>query len=299
MSPKRTTGGAPKESISEALGRIGEGLREELAIDRTGIDGHRVVPLRAKAAAWAAIIGLYALGWGGGVQRAVEVAFRWVPAIEVWPVPSFPGQTSSLIRYLAVVLLAASLIWVFRQYAGARVRAATWTTSIKTFPVGYLAVTLGFAFATLLNRVVGFQENQLELSPIDDPLQLALSIVNDGMAGPTEELALLALVVVALRATGHGWWTVVIAAIVLRVPFHLYYGWGAIGLAVWAALMVALYRRTGAIVAIILAHATFNMLNYLGLVGGVVKPLIAVFGILVIMITPIHRFSRESKLPSP
>lgn len=188
MITEEAAAGRSKESFREALGRVDEGILDELRIDRTGIDGDRVVPIRAKAAAWGAIIGLYVLGWGGGVQTAVAVAFNWIPVIEVWPVPPIDDQITSLVRKLAVVVLAAALIWAFRQYAGARVRAATWRTSIKTFPVGYLAPLVGFSFASLLNSVFGFQDNELEVPPIDNPLQRVLGILTTGMAGPTEEL---------------------------------------------------------------------------------------------------------------
>jgi hypothetical protein len=113
----------------------------------------------------------------------------------------------------------------------------------------YFVVALGFGASAGLNLIFGSTANQLPTQPIYDPVLNVLNIVTTGMAGPTEELVLLALVVVALRATGHSWAVVTIAAVALRVPFHLYYGWAAIGLAVWAALMVVLYRRTGAIVA--------------------------------------------------
>ena len=86
-----------------------------------------------------------------------------------------------------MVVLAAALIWAFRQYAGARVRGGDWRTSIKTFPVGYLAPLVGFSFASLLNSVFGFQDNELEFPPIDNPLHV-FGILTTGMAGPTEEL---------------------------------------------------------------------------------------------------------------
>lgn len=178
--------------------------------------------------------------------------------------------------------MAAALIWAFRQYAHARPAAATWRTSIKTFPVSYIAVLLGFIAASLMSRLFQLTGHTFDDEELSDPLLAALTIINAGMAGPAEELALLALVVVALRATGHGWTIVLIAAAAVRVPFHLYYGWGAFGFSVWACLIVLLYKRTGAIVAIILGHATFNMANYIPVIGGAPKLIAVAIGIWVI-----------------
>lgn len=283
-----------KATLRAFLGFLREEIRAQLAIDRTGIVG-TVAPARAKAAAWAAIVGVYIIGWGEGIRRAIEMLFEWSPVPDEFPTGTVAGRTTSIIGDVAVVLIAAALIWAFRRYAGATVQAASWRTSIRTFPVGYFVVMLGFGIGGVLNTIFGFQANVFETPHIDDPLLLALNIVSGGMAGPTEELALLALVVVALRATGYRWWTVVAVAIVLRVPFHLYYGWGAIGLGVWAALMVVLYRRTLAIGAIMLEHATFNMFNYAGELGGTIKVLLTFAGAMVIIVLVGNAAGRREK----
>lgn len=253
-------------------------LVAQLTIDRTGITV-RPVPVRAKAAAWAAILGLYVIGWGEGVRVAIVMLFGWVSIPDEWPVGTVQDRTTSIVRDIAVVLIAAALIWAFRQYANASVRPASWRTSLKTFPVAYFAIAMGFGVRFGLDTVFGLTSNQFTTQPFDDPFLAVLNIVSDGMAGPTEELVLLALVVVALRATGHSWVVVVAAAIAVRVPFHLYYGWGAVGLAIWAVLMVLLYRRTGAILAIVLAHATFNVLTYAGDLGGLFKGVVILLGL--------------------
>lgn len=285
--PARTT-------LRDALRHIQVEIASQFAIDRTGIT-RRDVPARAKAAAWAAIVGVYVVGWSEGVRVAVAMLFGWSPVPDAWPTGTIPGRTANIVRDVAVVLIAAALIWAFRQYAGAAVQRATWKTSVRTFPVGYTAVFLGFSVAAGLSTILGLPANEFVTQSIDDPLLTALNVINSGMAGPTEELALLALVVVALRATGHTWPVVVIAAIAVRVPFHLYYGWGAIGLAVWAALMVALYKRTGAIVAIVLEHATFNMLNYAGEIGGILKTVFALAGFAIVMVIIGNRIGKREK----
>ncbi|MFD8770935.1 MULTISPECIES: CPBP family glutamic-type intramembrane protease [Microbacterium] len=283
-----------RTTLRDALRQIWDEVAAQFAIDRTGI-ARRDVPARAKVAAWAAIAGIYLVGWSEGVRVAVVMLLGWTPVPDTWPTGTVATATAGIVRQIAVVLMAAALIWAFRRYAGAEVQRATWRTGVKTFPVGYLAVFIGFTLAGALSTVFGLPSNEFDLAPIDDPLLHVLNIVNDGMAGPSEELALLALVVVALRATGHSWTVVLIAAIAVRVPFHLYYGWGAIGLAAWALLMVLLYRRTGAIVALILEHATFNMLTYAGAIGWSLKLIFTLSGLVVVGVVLTKSIAQREK----
>lgn len=87
----------------------------------------------------------------------------------------------------------------------------------------------------------------------------ALYLVNMFFAGPTEELVLLGLTVTGLRWVRAPWWLVTCAAVALRVPFHLYYGWAAFAIAVWPVLAVMLYRRVGMITPMIVAHGMYDV----------------------------------------
>ena len=71
------------------------------------------------------------------------------------------------------------------------------------------------------------------------------------------------------------------------MPFHLYYGWGALLLRVWAALMVALYRRTGSVLPISAAHAVWDAAPTIGdgELGGSVHALAALAGLGVIIVS--------------
>ena len=145
--PARTT-------LRDALRQIRDEIAAQFAIDRTGIT-RREVPARAKAAAWAAIAGIYLVGWSEGVRVAVVMLLGWTPAPDTWPTGTVATATAGIVRQIAVVLMAAALIWAFRRYAGAEVQRATWRTSVKTFPVGYLAVFIGFTLAGALSTVFG------------------------------------------------------------------------------------------------------------------------------------------------
>lgn len=254
------------ETFGQAIRRIGAVLKSQWDIDRTGLTP-QPKDYRASAAAWASIIGVYVLGWGESTLRALSVVLDWEGAPTGRPVGTVPGRTADLIMEVAVASTAAAFIWAFRRYGQARhIRPASWRTSLWAFPVYYMAVVAGMLTTGLISAAFGLPDHDFHSPVISEPLLRTLNVLLSGMAGPAEELALLALVVVALRATGHSWRDVIITAMIVRVPFHLMYGWGAVGLAVWAALAVLLYKRTGAIVAIIFGHATWNML--LGITAG-------------------------------
>jgi hypothetical protein len=78
---------------------------------------------------------------------------------------------------------------------------------------------------------------------------------------------------VFLRRAGWSWRRVVIVALLMRLAYHVYYGWPAAGLMVWALLMFFIYLRTRAIIGIIVAHSYWDVTITIGhdrseIVGG-------------------------------
>ena len=65
---------------------------------------------------------------------------------------------------------------------------------------------------------------------------------------------MLAFVVSTLRQAGRTLPEITIVAMLLRMSYHDYYGPGVIGIAVWAAVFIWLYLRTGSIVPLIIVH---------------------------------------------
>ena len=63
---------------------------------------------------------------------------------------------------------------------------------------------------------------------------------------------MLEFVVSALRQAGRPLAEIVIVAVALRMSYHDYYGPGVIGIAVWAAVFVWLYLRTGSVIPLII-----------------------------------------------
>ena len=83
-------------------------------------------------------------------------------------------------------------------------------------------------------------------------------------AGPTEELALLALPVVLLRQAREPVWRGALVLVSVRLSFHIYYGIGVLGLSVWAVVVLALFLRTGRALPLIVAHSLFDVVLTIG-----------------------------------
>jgi hypothetical protein len=90
------------------------------------------------------------------------------------------------------------------------------------------------------------------------------SVVDSIQAGVVEELVVLAFVVVTLRQAGRPWWEVTAAALVLRAAYHIYYGPGVFGILIWAALFYWIYLRFRTILPLIVTHALWDMVAFLG-----------------------------------
>lgn len=260
------------ESFHAALRRFWEAF---VGKDRTQLS----VPLQTdrtlQSVAWAVVVSLFVIGWGPSTITAVSIALgnEYIPK----PLPNGRLVLDILLE-LGVAAAAAAVIVSMRYATGNKLASTPWRTQLKAFPIAMAASATGFGLHMLISSALGLTTRDYPSADYDTPTGYALNTVLSMMAGPSEELALMALVVTALRTTGYSWTVVCITAIAARVPFHIYYGWGALGLSLWAVLIVALYRRTNALLAIIAAHAAFNGLTFAGLPGGIIKVLLVATG---------------------
>ena len=210
----------------------------------------------SRAFAWFVIIVIFCLGWAGSTISAVAVLLG-APL----PPATASGAATGIVSDLVCVVLSLIVVFAYTN-AGTRRRdlkiGQRVALTAKTLCVSYFGVQIGWFVVTFLSGVPGWHIRPAQ-GAIDGSQMLDL--VKLAMAGPAEELALVAVPVMLLRATKYGWATVAITAVILRVPFHLYYGWAALGLTIWALLAVALYRRTGSILGPILAHAIHNVMT--------------------------------------
>ena len=91
-------------------------------------------------------------------------------------------------------------------------------------------------------------------------------IVTSLAAGFGEEVLITGMLVTTLEQAGFGRrpWLIYLVAVCLRIPFHLYYGWAAFGVITFTLMNVWVYRRWRLLWPIVLAHATYDALQFLG-----------------------------------
>lgn len=232
-------------------GRVPSWVRDELAIDR-------VTPPPVASPVWAAALRvlvwplialLYLVVWGPGVIAAVTILAGGTVAQGTVTEQSIATDIGGDLLVAAVGFALLSMLWT-------RPHLPNMLTVARTVPFAVLAMAFAFAAMSMLAGVLG-EQPEFPTPTIPDPM-LGWYSATLAMAGPTEELILLGIVAVGLRKTGYSWGTVAVTAVLLRVPFHLYYGWSAIALTLWALAFVVLYRRTGVILPFVLAHALWN-----------------------------------------
>jgi hypothetical protein len=247
----------------------------------TGANGGRPRPAD-RALGWPVAAGLvgvvWAVGWADGTVNAVEIlAGTFHPT----PVTSLAAAVSAAVTAaaggLAVVVLAvltARAVGVSTVDRGLRrppeqrrslsSRARSHAASGLSQLVAAAVFAVGYGLLNAVDRVVPTRGY-----PYPAGRWAALpELVHAILAGPTEELALVALPTVLFRRAGLPWPAVGLIAVGLRLPFHLYYGWGTLGVACWATVVWAWYARTGRLWGPVVVHSAIDVLAVTLALGG-------------------------------
>lgn len=122
-------------------------------------------------------------------------------------------------------------------------------------------------------------------------------------AGFGEEMLVTGLTVNALESagcTGRRAWVIYLVAVCLRIPFHLYYGWAALGVVIFTVVNVWVYRRWRLLWPIVLAHATYDFVESIGATApGVAGLLLLALGlatvVMVIVVVCIELSDRSAR----
>lgn len=212
--------------------------------------------------AWALVLGVYAVIFARHAVYSVGVALGD---------PLTPSGSPALERiglHSAYVLLAVASVLVLLRRGKLSLDqvglGGVWdrprvALNVRVACFASVASAAGVSLATVIGVFLDRPGARYPLQPLDDPLSWAAEMFAGAAAGFEEELPLILVLVWALRSARYSWLVVCVVAAVLRVSFHLYYGWEAMGMFVWPVLLVVLYARTGAIWGIIAAHAWFNL----------------------------------------
>lgn len=236
--------------------RVDAAIQRDLFTDRLGITEMPKGPHRRgqRLLAWVLIVGVYLLGWGLSTQSAFTMLLN-DGHFPRGPYTVGLFLTNLLFDVLVVAIAAVSIVWFLPRSSA---RPARWKTSLRTVPIYHALPFVVMLSAAGVSTIVGLANYEYPPREYPTDALVLMRAINSAMAGPCEELALLALPVIALRRVGYSWTVVCIVAACLRVPFHMYYGWGTLLFAFWAIGAVFLYRRTCAIGAIVFSHALHN-----------------------------------------
>lgn len=230
---------------------------------RTWLDDHeptlRRTTSRPIAIAW--VLALYVGGWGHGLYAAVRLLLGHDPS-------RWDDRTMAIswsLQYSATgILVTAAAILSIIHLAG---RDALDERVARPTAPRLLTILAALAVAETLSGV-GFIIGSA-LSPSSFPggygrYAWIVMVPSNLLAGPTEELALLIASLLILRSAGFGWRIVLPALVILRLSFHIYYGWATIGLILWATGVVFVYLATRSAWGLVLGHSLFDILTVPG-----------------------------------
>lgn len=260
--------------------------RQQLKIDRVEAAPFKSHPALKAAASALIILALYIYSWGDGIETAVKVLVSNAAIPLVILVDAHTPKLLHIItERIVVIALALGLFLALRTKP---TRKPSFTNGAKAFGMAYLVINFGMAamlgVGSLLD-FIGLHANEYPHPTVEaGAYAQALYILDGTLAGPAEELIMTALVVVLMRKLNIGWTPIILVAIALRIPFHLYYGWAALALSLWVIATILLYRRTNRILPIILAHSAKNLIAGLGAFGILPMPItigivLMIFGI--------------------
>lgn len=217
--------------------------------------------------AYTEVLGVFAAFFAASVIAGGEtLAGRYPPPSGSWAV--FTPATFSELGTCAVAILVTVLLsgrrgirpqWLGfcwprsqdrRPGAGQSLRMGVWAIA---------ALLAGGAITSAL--AMG---NKLGQPAHQDASYLIYTLAASLTAGIVEETVVLAFVVTTLRQAGRPVPEIVLVAVLLRCSYHDYYGLGVIGIAVWAAIFVWLFLRTGSVLPLIVVHVVWDSNIFLG-----------------------------------
>jgi hypothetical protein len=132
-----------------------------------------------------------------------------------------------------------------------------------------MAGVLGFLLSVVIYTAVSHYQTGAP-SQGTSPYLIPTGLVVALAAGFGEEMLVTGLVVNALEAAGvvgKRSWLIYVVAICLRIPFHLYYGWASLGVIIFTTVNIWVYRRWRLLWPVVLAHATYDFIEYLASVA--------------------------------
>jgi Type II CAAX prenyl endopeptidase Rce1-like len=211
------------------------------------------------ARAYTEVLGVWALFFAVGLVVAAETLTSSPPTgyVTTWAdsVPNIVANITTGVLSVLVPVLLAERRGLSRRALGLRAPS----------PPGVASGLRMAAWAVLALIVGGIVTSSLtSRNPVlNVPFSyanLALELAHFVQAGFIEEVVVLAFVVATLEQARRPRAEIVVVAVLLRMSYHIYYGPGVVGIAVWALVFVWLYLRFRTIVPLIVVHSCWDVL---------------------------------------
>jgi hypothetical protein len=182
-----------------------------------------------------------------------------------------PVLDNALRDYLPGTLAAVLLFMLVRIWTGtSRDRAGVGWPIAGVRPARQLVgwTLLGFLASTLFSAWVAWTQRGAP-GPWDvtglhggEPWKAVDGVLSAVRAAVTEEVVVVALPVMLLRAAGVRIGPlVVVILLAARLSYHLYYGWGSLGVLLWGGLFLWIYVQRGTLWPLLAAHFLFDAVN--------------------------------------
>ena len=212
--------------------------------------------------AYLEVVGVYLVFFESGIAAAGFYVAGHPPTLSVdhWSdaVPAIFGELATTALCILVPVLLISRRGLELGDIGLRrpsppslsmgVRMAAWAS--LAIVIGAV-VTRATTTSTLLDVPFSYPD-------------FAVQVAHALQAGFIEEIVVLAFVVATLEQAGRSHLKIVAVAVVLRLGYHIYYGPGVVGIALWATAFVWLYLRYRTIVPLIVVHCVWDLFAVLG-----------------------------------
>ena len=172
--------------------------------------------------------------------------------------------------------LVVFLLWISEE-GGTRSIGLDWSDPrqdlalvLPVFLLGFLLPQIGVEYL-----LVGLHVHGITLAAQNLPTYYAVvAMVSAVTAGVVEEIVVLGFLVRRLEQCGCRPVAVVVICVLVRISYHLYYGWGVLAILAWALASVLLYRRYRRLWPFIAVHVLWDVGSLLVTFFGVTPLLI-------------------------
>jgi hypothetical protein len=218
--------------------------------------------------AYTEVLVIFALIFASGIINAAEsLGGESVVPSGSWGAFA-PGTVNEVcnaaVIVIAVVLLAARR-GVTAQLLGLRMPQSLpgvgpVSRAIRMAAMGLLAFLAGGIATSQLAGAHHYQQPAHLSAPY-----LVYSLGGSLFSGVVEEMVALAFVVSTLRQARRPAAEIVVVAVLLRCSYHIYYGAGIVGIAIWATAFALLYLRFRSVIPLIILHVVWDSFQFLSL----------------------------------